>query len=99
MWVQIVLVSPALFAYLYCVHLCRCVGSLGLQDLPNVWRLSSGRVFHPFVRALALSLVFGLLIWLYFAFLGGFSGFWAFRVGLCCLSALRGLCGFVRVWS
>ena len=27
-------------------------------------------------------------------FKGVFSGFWAFRVGLCCLGALRGLCGF-----
>ena len=27
-------------------------------------------------------------------FKGVFSGFWAFRVGLCCLRALRGLCGF-----
>ena len=27
-------------------------------------------------------------------FKGVFRGFWAFRVGLCCLGALRGLCGF-----
>ena len=25
---------------------------------------------------------------------GVFSGFWGFRVGLCCLGGLRGLCGF-----
>ena len=70
-----------------------------LQDLPKCRRLSSGRVFPPFVRSLALSLVRCLQIWLYFAFLGGFSAVWAFRVGLCCLRALRGLCGFcVREW-
>ena len=45
MWVQIVQVSPVLFAYLYCVHLCRCAGSLGLQDLPERWLWSSCRVF------------------------------------------------------
>ena len=32
-------------------------------------------------------------------FKGVFSGFWAFCVGLCCLRALCGLCGFcVREW-
>ena len=31
-------------------------------------------------------------------FKGVFRGFWVYRVGLCCLGALRGLCGFVRVW-
>lgn len=32
-------------------------------------------------------------------FEGFFSGFYMFGVGLCCLGALRGLCGFVRVYS
>ena len=35
-------------------------------------RLSSGRVFPPFVRFTALRLVHRLQIWLYFAFLGRF---------------------------
>ena len=38
-------------------------------------------------------------ICLYSRFEGVFSAVWAFRVGLCCLGALRGLCGFcVREW-
>ena len=68
MWVQIVQVSPALLAYIHRVHLCRCAGSLGLQDLPERWLWSSGRVFPPFVCFLALSLVRCLQICLYFAF-------------------------------
>ena len=32
----------------------RCVGSLGLQYLPERWRLSSGRVFPYFVPFTAL---------------------------------------------
>ena len=91
---QVVQVLPALLGCIYRVHWCRCAGSLWLQDLPAVWLWSSGRVSPPFVLFLALLLVRCLQIWLYFAFLGRFRGFWAFRVGLCCLGALRGLWGF-----
>ena len=34
-----------------------------------------------------------------FDFKGVFSGFYMFGVGLYCLGALRGLCGFVRVYG
>ena len=57
MCVQIVQVSPALLGCIHRVHQCRCAGSLWLQDLPAVWLWSSGRVFPPFVRSLALPLV------------------------------------------
>ena len=64
------------------------------QDLPNGWRCSSGRVFPPFVRFLALSSLRCLQIWLYFAFLGGFSAVLWGSCGFSCLRALRGLWGF-----
>ena len=40
-----------------------------------------------------------LEICLYSRFKGVFSAVWGCCVGLCCLEALRGLCGFVRVNS
>ena len=58
------------------------------------WLWASGRVYPPFGRLTALRLVRCLQIWLYFAFLGVFRGFYVFRVGLCWLGGLRGLCGF-----
>ena len=85
---------------------CGRVGSLGLQDLPNVWRWSSGRVFQALVVCPLLLSSLSLCAWCVVfeygsisRFKGVFSGFWAFRVGLCCLGALRGLWGFcVREW-
>ena len=53
MWVQVVQVVPAL----WCVHWWQVCRLFDAQDLPERWRWSSGRVFHPFVRSLALSLV------------------------------------------
>ena len=99
MWVQIVQVSPALLGCLYCVRLGICVGSLGFQDLPEVGSGPLVVCSPPFVRFTALRLVHRLQIWLYFAFLGRFSAVCGRCVGLCGLRALRGLCGFVRVWS
>ena len=68
----------------------------GLQDLPEV---GSGPLvlllsaLLPFVRCDALE------ICLYSRFKGVFSAVWAFRVGLYCLGALRGLWGFcTREW-
>ena len=40
-----------------------------------------------------------LEICLYSRFKGVFSAVWGCCAGLCCLGALRGLCGFVRVWG
>ena len=57
MWVQVVQVSPALLAYIHRVHLGMIASSLRLQDLPERWFWSFGRVFRPFVRSLTLSLV------------------------------------------
>ena len=77
----------------------RCVGSLGLQDLPEV---GSGPLVVCSVLLSALSLCLWCVVFEYgfiSRFKGVFSAVWAFRVGLCCLGALRGLCGFVRVWS
>ena len=51
-------------------------------------------MFPRFVRFTALLSVHRFEIWLYFAFLGGFSAFYGARVGLCWLGALRGLWGF-----
>ena len=81
------------------VHWLQVVGLFGAQDLPECLRWSSGGVFPPFARFTALLLSGRLQIWLYFAFLGVFSAFCGVCVGLCCLGALRGLWGFVRVWS
>ena len=71
-----------------------------MQDLPERWLWSSGRVFPPFSPLSRF--VFGALLanMALFRVLRAFlAWFWAFRVGLCGLWALRGLCGFVRVWS
>ena len=76
---------PALLGYLSSCPLgyeCRLFDA---QDLPERWPWSSGRVFPPFVRFIALLLVRCPQIWLYFAFLGRF-----WRV-------LWSLCGFVLV--
>ena len=73
------------------VHWCRLSR---LQDLPDVWLWSSGRVFPPFVRSFALRLVrfpeYGSIS----RFKGVFSAVCGRCVGLCGLRALRGLCGF-----
>ena len=78
-------------------HLGICAGSLGIQDLPE---FGSG----PLVVCSLLLSSFSLCLWcivleyaLISRFKGVFSGFWGCCVGLCCLRALRGLCGFVRV--
>ena len=73
----------------------RCVGSLGLQDLPERWLWSSGRVFPPFSPLSRF--VFGALLanMALFRVLRAFlARFWCCCVGLCGLWALRGLCGF-----
>ena len=71
-----------------------------MQNLPERWLWSSGRVFPPFVRFVALSLVRCLAnMALFRVFRAFLAWFWGVCVGLSCLGALRGLCGFVRVWS
>ena len=47
-----------------------------------------------FILSLALRSLRCLQIWLYFAFLGVFRGFWGCCVGLCCSGAFCGLRGF-----
>ena len=75
------------------------VQGAGLQDLPECWLWSSGRVFPPFVRFVALLVVRCLQIWLYLAFLGRLFGFIGCWCGFVRLGALRGLWGFcVREW-
>ena len=62
----------------------------------------SGPLVVCFILLSALSLCLWCVVFEYgliSRFNGVFRGFWAFRVGLCCLRALRGLCGFcVREW-
>ena len=57
MWVQIVLVSPALLGCIHRVHLGICAGSLWLQDLPEVGSGPLVVCSLLFVRFTALSLV------------------------------------------
>ena len=92
MWVLVVHVVPALWR----VHL---VQAFETQDLPEV---GSGPlvVCSLFLSALSLCLWCVVLEYaLISRFKGVFSAVWGCCVGLCGLRALRGLCGFVRVWS
>ena len=74
-------------------------GSLGLQDLPEValilwWcvpLLLSALLLFPW----CVVCKYGSIS----RFKGVFRGFPLLDVGLYCSGALRGLCGFVRVWS
>ena len=87
MWVQIVQASPALWR----VHWC---GLSRVQDLRSAG-VCPLVVCSLLLPALSLCLwCVGFEICLYSRFEGVFRGFWAFRGGLCCLGALRGLCGF-----
>ena len=99
MWVQIVQVSPALLGCLHRVHLGMCVGSLGFRIYLNAGAC------HLVVCSLVLS-SFSLCPWCVackYAFISRFKGVFSVVyvvcVGLCGLRALRGLWGFVRVWS
>ena len=75
--------------------------------LPSFWRVHSVQVCrlsglcHPFVACSLLLSALLLCAWCIglkygstWRFKGVFSVVWGFRVGLCCLGALRGLCGF-----
>ena len=73
---------------------CRLAVFRGLQDLKEVGSGPLVVCSLPFARFLALCLSCRLQIWLYFAILGGFSGFRCGCVYLYGLRALRGLCGF-----
>ena len=91
---QIVQVSPALLAYLYCVHLCRCAGSLCyFADVSKIGQDTAERSAFCLRYRFALG-VLSLNMALFRVFRAFLAWFWAFRVGLCCLGALRGLCGF-----
>ena len=95
MWVQVVQVVPAFWR----VHWWQVVGLFGASGPA---RGRSGPLVVCSLLLSALSLCLWCVVCKYGSisrFKGVFSGFWAFRVGLCCLGALRGLCGFVRVWS
>ena len=99
MWVQIVQVSPALLGCIYRVHLGMCAGSLCyFADVSKIGQDTAGcSAFYPLCRFVlgALSLNMAL-----FRVLRAFlARFWGCCVGLCCSGALRGLWGFVRVWS
>ena len=80
-------------AFRACLLACPLVRALGVVR-------SSGRAFPAFCPLSCF--VCGALLanMALFGFLRGFLvRFMVFGVGLCCLGALRGLCGFVRVWS
>ena len=73
------------------VHLCRCAGSFGAILLT----LAKMNKIPCLLSALSLCLwrampEYGSIS----RFKGVFSAVWGFRVGLCCLGGLRGLCGF-----
>ena len=89
-WVQVV----ALLACLSSCPLVQVSGSLRIQDLPSV---GSGPLVVCSVLLSALSLCLWHIMLEYGSisrFKGVFRGFYGACVGLCCLGALRGLCGF-----
>ena len=68
MWVLVVGLVVLVVSAFWRVHLWQVVGSLGIQDLPEV---GSGPLVVrslPFVRSLALPLVHRLQMWFYLAF-------------------------------
>ena len=65
-----------------------------VQGLPVSCGVCSVPFFLPFVPLLLLLSCISLEICLISHFKGVFRGFYGVRVGLCCLGALRGLCGF-----
>ena len=73
---------------------------MGASGPAGGWLWSSGRVFPPFVLFPALLSVHCLQIWLYFAFLGGFSAVLGRLCGfvwLACFAWLVGLCTRVEL--
>ena len=103
MWVQAVgLVVLCLPTFIVSTG-CRCVCSLGLQDLPNVWRWSSGRVFPSFCPlsrfALGALLANMGLFRVLRAFLARFVGFvWVYvACGLCVACVALYACGVRRI--
>ena len=97
MWVQIVQVSPALLAYLYCVHLCRCVGSLCyFADVSKIGQDTAGcSAFCPLYRLALGALLANMALFRVFrAFLAGFG----VLVWVCVACVLCVACvAFVRV--
>ena len=99
--------------YFWCVGAggAGCAGSLacplvqrwaGLRGIRTCQRLALVLWWCVLCLSSALSLCLWCIVLEYALisrFKGIFSGFWAFRVGLCCSDVLRGLWGFVRVWS
>ena len=73
------------------VHLCRCAGSFGailltlakMDKIPCLLSALSLCLWRAMPEYGSISRSKGV-----------FSGFWGFRVGLCCLGGLRGLWGF-----
>ena len=99
MWVLVVQVVPALLGCIHRVHWGMNVGFLMLRTYLNA---GSGPLVVCSLILSALLLCSRCIACKYGSvsrFKGVFSAIWAFRVGLCCLRALLGLCGFVRVWS
>ena len=76
------------------VHSVQVVQAFEASGPAGGWLVSSGRVFPPFVRLVALFSVHRLEICLISRFKGVFSVVWGCRVGLFVLRALLGLCGF-----
>ena len=95
MWVQIVQVSPALLGCIYRVHwwqVCRLFGTSGPAKRLSLVLWSCVPSFCPLSRFVFGALLANMALFRVLrAFLARFVGF---RVGLCCLGALRGLCGF-----
>ena len=85
------------FLRVHSVQVCRL---FEVQDLPESWRLPSGRVFPAFCPLYCSSLVASLanmaLFRVFRAFLEGFMGFvWVCVVLVLCVACVA----FVRVWS
>lgn len=76
------------------VHWCGCVGPLSVQDLPEValvlWWYVPSLLSALLLFPCRVACKYGSIS----RFKGVFRGFYGVCVGLCCLGALRGLCGF-----
>ena len=84
----------ALLACLHRVHWCRCAGFRGLRTCRRLalvlWSCVPSFCPSFLLCSRCIACKYGSIS----RFKGVFSVVWAFRVGLCGLGALRGLCGF-----
>ena len=78
----------------YRVHWCRGRQAFDASGPAGGWLWSYSGVFPTFALFPAFLYCFAFQICFISHFKGVFGGFWGVCGGLCCLGALRGLCGF-----